>query len=340
MEKIETFENACAAIGVDAATVLPDLSVYPASLRKSLTSVAKLLIINAALNEDWMPVYTSEKEPRYLLTWDMEKYEGNPKGFKLSSIKNEYTVLSVPVRFTYSSERLAEYAAGQFEDVFLDIMKDEATQQVDAARKLMITETIEALQAIHEELAPGQVKNGKIKPATDQDIATLEEMVGDKLPVDFVEYLKTQSYRLHLNRGYSSYSVEEVISELAMMNKHLQKGTFDDGRVEDHVERNFGNWDGDYLKKVWWSSKWIPFAQDGCGNMKCIDLDPGKKGRKEQILSMEIQEGQGPYIDHRFGSFTPYMNNELCLVRDKHYRLEDVGKNNILLFIDEDETAE
>lgn len=193
---------------------------------------------------------------------------------------------------------------------------------------------LKELKDLHQTLAPGQLTTMKVDTATDADIATLEAIIEDKLPADFITYLKTQDYTLEVNGYYDTFSVNEMIESLKGMNKLLAEGIFDDGRVERHIKENFGNWNGDYLKQVWWSNKWIPFAQDGCGNMKCIDLDPGENGTKGQIMSMEIQDGQGPYIDRDHKSFFEYMKYQLLLAKNGRYELHDNWKGGNTMRID------
>jgi cell wall assembly regulator SMI1 len=191
---------------------------------------------------------------------------------------------------------------------------------------------LKEIKAIHEKVVPVQVKD-KIKPATDSQIAPIEKVINGKLPADFITFLQTNDFRINFNGNFESLTAKQSLEKLKSMNQLLAKGTFDDGRVEDHEERGFGNWKGDYLKKVWWSPKWVPFAVDGCGNMKCIDLDPGKNGTKGQIMAMEIQEGQGPFADQA-ESFRDYLEYQLELLQEKRYSLAEYGDNEFRLIID------
>lgn len=219
----------------------------------------------------------------------------------------------VPIKYEYEEDSVPEKATDNKFHLLLQELKD-----------------------LHQELAPGQLTIQKVETATDADIAALEAIIDDKLPEEFITYLKSQDYPLLVDGNYTSYSVKEVIKDLTRMNNHLEKGVFDDGRVERHLKEDWGNWNGDYLKQVWWSKKWIPFAEDGCGNMKCIDLDPGSKGKRGQIMSMEIQDGQGPYIDRDHKSFAEYMRYQLLLVKNKQYRISNFMGEKRCIQIDSD----
>ncbi|MBN2534213.1 MAG: SMI1/KNR4 family protein [Spirochaetales bacterium] len=105
-----------------------------------------------------------------------------------------------------------------------------------------------------------------------------------------------------------------------MNNELLDKGTFDDGRVKT-TESN-DNWEGNFIKKVWWNKKWIPVSADSCGNLYCIDFDPGENGRKYQMMNMEFQDGQGPFIT-KYISFTDYLEKHLEYLKNGQYNFED-----------------
>lgn len=63
-------------------------------------------------------------------------------------------------------------------------------------------------------------------------------------------------------------------------------------------------------------------AQDSCANLKCIDLDPGPNGVKNQIMAMEIQDGQGPYPS-RYTSFWEYLHQHWEYLATGQYTVED-----------------
>jgi cell wall assembly regulator SMI1 len=37
----------------------------------------------------------------------------------------------------------------------------------------------------------------------------------------------------------------------------------------------------------------LPFAEDGCGNLYCIDLDPAEHGTAGQVISWDRDSGPG-----------------------------------------------
>lgn len=199
-----------------------------------------------------------------------------------------------------------------------------------------ITNAVDELKFIYTEVAPEYAKHRSFKKATDEEITAFEKRIGEKLPDDLTTFLKHNEIVLSYDFGYDCLSLAEIISTWDMMREHLENGVFDDGRIEHHEKEGFGNWDRNYIKKVWWSTKWIPFAEDGCGNTKCIDLDPGKRGNKYQVLSMEIQDGQGPFIDRNYKSFSAYLNAQMGYYKNKQYNLVEYWKGGMRIYINSD----
>ncbi|GEM_PF-3855700 len=163
-----------------------------------------------------------------------------------------------------------------------------------------------------------------IKPATRKQINDFEKLFGEPLPNDYKTFLLNNHICHNFRYNYDCLDIKSVISEWRGMNKLLDKGIFDDGRVEHHKKEHFGNWTGKKIKEVWWSKKWLPISKDSCGNMKCIDFDPAKNGKKYQIMSMEIQDGQGPFASSD-KSFTKYLNWFVTYLRLKKYEVYDWG---------------
>lgn len=129
MEQIKTFEDACKIKGYDPEKVLPDVSPYPEPHKKALTAVAKLIIINEALNhvdnnnQDWKPDWNNYDEDKYYPWFDLEKTEDtNPSGFRLYGVDYDYDGSGVGSRLVYRTRKLAEYTAKQFEGLYRDFM--------------------------------------------------------------------------------------------------------------------------------------------------------------------------------------------------------------------------
>jgi hypothetical protein len=122
IQTIETFEEACAAKGLDPQKVLPDVTAFPQQHQKALLALAKLIIIIDALNGDWQPDWNNYDERKYFLWFDMETEENTPSGFRLGCAACNCTASRVGSRLCFRSRELAEYAGEQFIDLYKDYM--------------------------------------------------------------------------------------------------------------------------------------------------------------------------------------------------------------------------
>lgn len=116
-------------------------------------------------------------------------------------------------------------------------------------------------------------------PATDEQIAKLEEKLEVELPDDFVACLKIhngQSGYASIFDGMEFLSCEEIYSQWLVWKNLLDRGDFDD--VSSEPEPG--------IKSDWWNPKWIPFTHDGGGDHLCLDLDPTAVGSSGQVITM------------------------------------------------------
>lgn len=127
--EIKTFADACKVKGCDPVKVLPDVTAFPEPHRAALTGMAKLFIINEAINhvdndnQDWKPDFNDGNEEKHYPWVDMEVDGNNPSGFRLYGVGYDITYSSVGSRLVYKSEDGARHAFTQFEDVYRDVFK-------------------------------------------------------------------------------------------------------------------------------------------------------------------------------------------------------------------------
>jgi cell wall assembly regulator SMI1 len=196
-----------------------------------------------------------------------------------------------------------------------------------------VAQTLENLTEIHkfyQKQTPEYFKSNQIKPATDQQIIEIENSLGEKLEPAYQAFLKQNTLSFDFDGNFKVLSILEVIKRWQGMNELLDEGVFDDGRVEYHLEHDFGNWNEEYIQQVWWSKKWLPFAEDSCGNMKCIDFSPAENGNMYQLVSMEIQDGQGPFVFNEYQDFTDFLATHLKYLQRKQYRLVEYNVGNMI----------
>lgn len=107
---VQTFEDACAIVGVDVSDVIitglaPDEIAY-----------RKLKIIAQALNEGWKPNWNDNGEYKYFPYFDMSG------SFSYYGYRNWYRSSCVGSRLCFKSADLAIYAGKQFTDIYKDFM--------------------------------------------------------------------------------------------------------------------------------------------------------------------------------------------------------------------------
>lgn len=149
-----------------------------------------------------------------------------------------------------------------------------------------IWKDIEAWLAEHAPDRAAELRPG----ASDAAIEALEKKIGHKLPADYVASLARHDGAANL----SSYVYQDSKSVAASWEAMRETPT--EGREIDAPEAKV-------IKPVWWNKAWVPFAEDSGGNLLCLDLDPGPKGKKGQVLVFEMSMGPGPEGHASFGEW-------------------------------------
>lgn len=159
----------------------------------------------------------------------------------------------------------------------------------------------------------------RFDPATDEEIAALSAETGCPLPEELVAWLKTLRSGLIFQGNYEANRASAALRDLRGtreldFSRHFKNitswkdGRFDDGRIA----------------KTYWQPQWVPLARDGCGNAYCYDLAPGPRGRVGQIIAMEFQDGQGPYLA-QWGSLEEMLNDHLERMEERAYTIDEEG---------------
>lgn len=189
-----------------------------------------------------------------------------------------------------------------------------------------IVNLIHTIKLIYQEVVPYYLRENLFEKAAENQITEFENQIDEVLPADFKTFLLENEVRFNFQYNFSALSIEGIVRRWQSMAESLDKGVFNDGRVERHLKEGFGNWDSGRIEQVWWSKKWIPFAEDSCGNMYCIDLAPTSKGKKGQLLNMEVQDGQGIYLLEDFENLPDFLSKYLARLEKKDYDLEEWGE--------------
>jgi hypothetical protein len=84
----------------------------------------------------------------------------------------------------------------------------------------------------------------------------------------------------------------------------------DEGAFKTYEPRALAE-DDDQIQFVWWSRGFIPIAEDGGGNLICVDLDPGPGGIRGQVIQWEMTEGPFGPVDEGLGVYLADYRNAL-----------------------------
>lgn len=160
----------------------------------------------------------------------------------------------------------------------------------------------------------------RFEPASVEERAELARIAGTRLPAMLLSYLKRIDRSFPLMGGYDLLSPSQIVSRARDLKEMLDDGTF-----APHLAKITGwadgRWDDDRFAHCYWNRAWIPIAEDACGNALCVDLDPGPEGEGEQIIAMEFQDGQGPYL-HDITDLIALLGVHVEAIKDGGYAVE------------------
>jgi|SRR6478609_8669058 len=114
---IKTFEDACKALNLDSATIIPDFSLFPESDREAMIAHAKLIIVAKAINGDWVPDWSNWHQYKYYPWFNMDSlsaygFSSDDYGFL------ELAYSGVSSRLCFETRDQAKYVGKQFEELY------------------------------------------------------------------------------------------------------------------------------------------------------------------------------------------------------------------------------
>ena len=114
-EKVKSYEDACSVLNRE--TTLPDFSMLPEELQKSLIAHYKLVIITEALNEGHKHDWGNGKWDKWFPWFRMNDSSAVGR-FSFHGSGNRDSTSTCGSRLCFKSEKLADYAGKQFEDLY------------------------------------------------------------------------------------------------------------------------------------------------------------------------------------------------------------------------------
>jgi cell wall assembly regulator SMI1 len=177
---------------------------------------------------------------------------------------------------------------------------------------LAIQDIWREIEAWYKKNVPGILENLK-HPASDEQIKEFEARLGISLPPDYRASLKTHNGD-HNFHDYHYLYIDGALKKWQMLTKLGEDGTFEGWRVEE-AHRGI-------IQNTWWHRAWIPFAEDGCGNLLCIDMAPGANGVEGQVIRMELRTGPESSGHKSFFSWLQRYKDDLYAGR---YEVDEFG---------------
>jgi cell wall assembly regulator SMI1 len=176
-----------------------------------------------------------------------------------------------------------------------------------------IDEIIDGLEAwleanapkIHAELRPG-VSEARLKQ--------FEATIGEPCPADLRAWFARHDGAPTLG-SYRCLPIDGVEATWRGWNEMVDDGTFTDGRTPEDES-------GGIFQAVWWHRGWLPFGEDGSGNNVCVDVAPGPRGVRGQVIFWESQSG--PQASS-LPSFAAWLDAFVVGLEEGAYVVDDEG---------------
>jgi cell wall assembly regulator SMI1 len=152
------------------------------------------------------------------------------------------------------------------------------------------------------------------KPDSEAALQRLEKTLGHPLPEDLRTFLATRTQEA----GYFEYQLLDakgIALNWKLLTGLLKKGSFAKARPARRTDPR--------LTGGWWQPGFIPFAEDSGGNLFCVDVAPGPRGKVGQVVRWERSEG--PVVDRRHASFTAFLQAYLDDLEAGRFEITDAG---------------
>ena len=130
-----------------------------------------------------------------------------------------------------------------------------------------------------------------IEPATEEEVTACEAALGHPLPEAVRRWFLEADFVAVDDANFETFGLSDALDAHERLLARAQRLDLDASRWED----NDGVSDG-RVTCAFFDPGWLPFAVDGCGNYRAIDLAPGEHGHVGQILALEYQDGMGPFL--------------------------------------------
>ena len=155
-------------------------------------------------------------------------------------------------------------------------------------------------------------------PATEAEIASLEEKIKRPLPESFREFYKLHNgEELLMFLGLRAMTLERIDYEMSFWRGHANV-----------CDTNYLAHEPDMIQEVVYHPAWVSFADDDGGNFLAIDFAPGPKGTVGQIINFGTDDWTMYVLAESFDHLLEIIEREIdadLLVPEELYA-EDEGE--------------
>jgi len=157
-----------------------------------------------------------------------------------------------------------------------------------------------------------QISDSFNPPATVEEIDSIEQLVGVKLPAQLRElylYANGQSNEAQTGLWYGLPMLST--SEIEREWKAWYELFTEEGMQEFIYSDEHSSYKEGYIKPMYMNPKWVPLSNDSGGNHFGIDYDPGPKGTKGQIINFGRDEFVKYVLGDSFDDFLKWYVEQL-----------------------------
>lgn len=135
-------------------------------------------------------------------------------------------------------------------------------------------------------------------PASDDDIGSLEKVLGCSLDEELKQFLSIHN-GVHIPKsGINIYNCKMIEKHWSELSEELDDDDADGAfsYTEDSVEETKG------IKKERFNHKWIPITADDTF-VVCIDLSPGSGGKTGQVIKIDLSHAEREVLSNSLSEF-------------------------------------
>jgi cell wall assembly regulator SMI1 len=170
-----------------------------------------------------------------------------------------------------------------------------------------------------------QTAGGDSRPASDEQIREFEAAIVGKLPKDVRD-----SYRVYNGQcagpgivyGLAVEALRDSLHQWKTWVKGYESNLKDGSAAE--LDEGCSSFPADFVRPVYYDAGWVPLTYDSSGNHIGVDLNPGPKGKRGQVIVFGRDDEFHTVLALSWGQFLTDLADEL---EAGNYRLDMTDPN-------------